>query len=458
MSRPSLFAGALAVGAAAASGQATAQDAGGVVHTARISSSMEANDNYSLSEDSPGDSFIWTNTLTLGMSSITPVDSFSGTVAGDLRFAELPAGADSGTDLDNGTVNLDYARQVSDNSLSLNFSANDADVEFLDPLRSFNDDGSFDDTRGTGRRTLMRGGVALTLNGDGPVRFAFSANASETNFYDTTDEGLVDREFQEVSAMIGADVTDTAEIYLEGSAYNRKRGNGNDSDSATLRLGAKADVSPVTVLDANIGYQRVNVDDEDGTSETNEGVVAGLTLTRALPNGTIYTRIDSSYYEGGQEASMLVGREFELPAGSFAGEIGATVTDASDANPVFNLAYNTGTPTSQFRVVLNQSVAVNDDLNDRLNLNLTTSYTHLVNPTSSFTLSALAGRRQDLQTEFEDESLTRFTLTAQYDQTITRDWAVSTGVRHRTRLEDSAGDSHSNAVFLTLTRSFGAQR
>ncbi|WP_108262615.1 hypothetical protein [Mangrovicoccus ximenensis] len=459
MIRNTLLASAVSGGAVIIALPAASQQAQqGTILSASISSSLEGNDNYALADKSPGDALLWTNTLRFGISSITPVDRLVGNVSGDLRVADLPQSGTQ-TDLDNGSVDLNYSRSIDDSDFSFNFLANDADVEFLDPLRYFNDDGSFDDTRGGGRRTLMRGGFALNINGDGPIRFGLSGRATDISYHDTdSGSGLVDREYQQLTAMVGFDVTETAEIYVEASGYNNDRGNGNQSESASLRVGTKADISPITTIDANIGYQQVDSDYASRSSTTREGVVGGLSVTHDLPNGNIYASANASNYAGGTKTDVMVGREFDTPTGSFSGEAGASVTDASDVSPVFQLDYVTAGPTSQFNIGLSQQLSVNDDLNDRLNLALDAAYTKAINPVSSFTLSALAGREQDLEDEFDDRSLTRLTLTAQYDQTITRDWAVSTGIRHQTRMEDDDGDSMSNAVFLTLTRSFSARR
>ncbi|WP_172326890.1 hypothetical protein [Mangrovicoccus sp. HB161399] len=460
MSCRSLLASAVTGGAVVFAVPAASQqaDGQGTILTARISSSAEADDNYSLSDTSPGNAFLWNNTLSLGISSATPIASLSGQVSGVLRFADLPV-TGTETDLDDGTVNLAYQRAIDDSSFAFNLFANDADVQFLDPLNFINDDGSFDDTSGTGRRTLVRGDFALELNGDGPIRFALTGRASDTSYYDTNGgTGLSDRETEELTATVGFDTTETAEIYVEANGYNDERGNGNDTQSASLRVGTKADVSPVTTIDANIGYQQVDTDYDDGSSKTRDGLVGALKLTRDLANGSAFASASSTNYAGGDKTDLMVGRELETPTGSFSGQVGASITSLSDASPIFQLAYATAGPTSQFNISLDQDVSLNDNFNDQLNLNLNASYRQLINPTSSFTLSALAGRRQDLESEYDDNSLSRLTLLASYDQDITRDWSVSTGLRHRTRVEDNGGDASSNSVFFTLTRSFSARR
>ncbi|MBE3638047.1 porin family protein [Mangrovicoccus algicola] len=456
-----LIAGAMVGGAAMFPPPAAAQQdtRGGTILTARISSSAEADDNYSLSEKSPGEAYLWTNTLSFGMFSETRTDTFSGSASGDLRVADLPVTGTEGK-LDNGEVSVDYQREIDDNRIWLNALANDVDLEFLDPLRYFDDDGSFDDTRGGGRRTLLTGRFGMELNGDGPARLSFSGHVYRNNYHDTTDDSLVDRDYQRLTALVGADVTETAEIYLQGEAYNSTRSNGNDSQSGELRIGTKADLSPITTLDANIGYQVVDLDYDDGAgdSRTEEGAVAALSLSRATPDGSVFLTAANSIYEGGQQTDVFLGREFIRPNGSFTGRAGISTTDASEVNPVFGLDYLRRGPTSQFRISANQSLTVDDDFNDRLNLALNTSYTQQINPVSSFTLSALAGRREDLEDEFDDQSVTRVTLSAQYDHAVSRDWSVSTGYRHRTRDEDDSGTASSNAVYLTLTRSFAARR
>lgn len=150
----------------------------GSLKTITLTSSLRSDDNYDLQTTSPGNALIWDNILTYTQQHTTALDYFEGSAAGTLRAADLPVvGQD--TSFDDGTVELQYGRTVDDNNFGFQFFFNDADIEFLDPLNSFDDDGAFDDTLGEGRRALTTAKVNLALNTDGPLSLEITGDHAQ---------------------------------------------------------------------------------------------------------------------------------------------------------------------------------------------------------------------------------------------------------------------------------------
>ena len=451
--RTLLAGGAVAVAAAAAGLSAMSE----TVTTARIDSRFEGNDNYQLDETSPGDAFLWTNTLSFGMLSKTQTDTLDLRLSGDLRYADLPV-VGTETAADNGTVNIKYDRKILDNSFTATFFMNDADVEYLDPLRTLDENGDFDDTTGSGRRNLATASVDMTLGADGPLRFTLRASSRNTDYRDTTDPDLVDQQRHSVNAELGLELSETNDLVLATNYVSSTRDD-DDPNSETIggRIGFDTQFSPRLVVKSRVGYERVESDYTDEPDKLVEDPVASLDFDYEMPNGSITGGAASRVTENGQRNQLYVGRSLTLPAGTLDTRVGVSNSDSTDIQPLFQIGYGIERPTSFFDLDFAQSVNVDSDGNDILNASLRANYGYAINPVSSLGLSAVAARKQALN-EGAEADVTRMTLTASYDHSLTQDWAVSTGVSHQSRLEDEGSDARSNSVFLTLSRSFQSRR
>lgn len=425
---------------------------GGSLKTLRFISSLEANDNYDLRSDSAGNALIWTNTIEYNQKYVTDVDSFDGTASGDLRFADLPVvGADNS--LDNGTVRANYARRIDDNSFGFYVYFNDADIDYLDPLRSLDDSGGLDDLQGQGRRSLLNTRASLDLNEDGPISFSLQAGYRNTDYRDVTDDSLNDKTSYNVTAETGLDVATGYRVLFGGTYSGYDEDDGDNNQRYEIYTGLRASPTPTGTFTARFGYSEINTE-QNGVEDDYTGDVAQFSYTEDLPNGDVTLAFSSRLYETGRRNQISVGRSLALPTGSLSGSIGLSNNDNFDARPYAGLSYVVVRPTSRLAFGFNQNFDVDDDGNDVLNGSLNASYTQQVNPVSSFTLSALAASRVQLDDDSADQDINRVTLTARYNHSITRDWQVSTGVTHRSRFEEDEGDSQSNAVFLNLTRTF----
>lgn len=429
----------------------------GTLKTARIISSLEANDNYNLSEESPGNALLWTNTLEFGIQQKTDVDSFNASASGDLRFADLPVlGQD--TSLDNGTVRANYARNIEDNAFAFRLLYNDADLEFLDPLRTLDSNGAVDDTRGSGRRSLLEADFSLSLNETGPFSLEFSGAVRDRDYRDTTDPSLNDRLDLDFGITTGLKVASGYRALLGGTYGSSVESNDKlDNERIEIYTGLLAEPTPTTQYDFRIGYSEFETTRDDRDTISSDGTVARLSVTEQLSNGNVSFLATSRLYETGRRNQMSVGRRLDLPAGAFYGAIGVANNDNFDIRPFVNLSYSMFRPTSQLTFNFNQALDVDDEGNDVLNAGLSADYSYQINQVSSIYLSALAANRLQLDDASTENDISRITLIAQYNHTITRDWQMSTGLRHRSRYEEYDDNALSNAFFVTLTRSFSTK-
>lgn len=434
-----------------------AQQSGGTLKTVTIVSSLRADDNYDLDPNSAGNALIFDNTLEFGLISETEIDSFEGSVSGTLRAASLPVLGED-LSLDDGTVDLDYSRAIDDNSLKLGFFFNDADVEFLDPLRTLDDDGAFDDILGEGRRRLINADFGVLLNSDGPVSLELTGRMRDRDYRDTTDPELLDRLDLNGDVELGFTVApDYTVIVGAGYRSSVEEDDALDREQYTVETGLVANVTPTRRIEGRIGYSFVESirDGEDDKQE--EGAVGSLEITEALRNGEISFGGSSRLNENGQRNSVFLGRVMELPSGSIDANVGLSNSNATDIRPFANISYLIERPTSSFEFNMRQNFTVDDDGNDVVNAAFGASYIRQVTPLSSWGFDASAGRQTQLDEFSTSNGTTRLTVTASYNHTLTDSWGLSTGLTHRTRIEEDSSDAQSNAVFLNLTKQFSAK-
>ncbi len=439
-------------------GSQPAPDAGNV-QTIRFTSDLTATDNFSLVEDSPGDAFLFTNSLDVSQVFSTSIDRFAATAGGDLRFADLPEIGQE-TSLDNGRITANFLRELDDNSIAASLFFNDADIEFLDPLRTLDDDGDFDDTLGEGRRRLLVGSFGVSINEDGPVRFILNGNVRDTEFYDgVTDPDLVDSINVRGDARIGVDVTDVTSVFIRGEVERFE-----EEDDLTLRdeydvrAGLATRVNPTTTLTFDLGFSEVDVERADGDDDNDTSTVGSVGLLADRPNGTVGLLFNSRLTENGTRNEIEFSRAVDLPAGEFALTLGASTRDDEDLSALVALDYSIERSDRRFGIGFNQNVDPDEDGNDRVLSSLDANFFYVINPVSSIGLTALASRQTFLESDSEENDVTRVTLELNYTHELAQFWSLTGGFRHRLRAEDNEEDARENAVFLNLTREVSFRR
>lgn len=443
--------GALLCGAAAWAQVSGAEE--GNLKTLSFISSLQANDNYDLRADSLGNALIWTNTLAYRQQYATEIDSFNASASGDLRFADLPV-VGTENSLDNGTVNVRYAREIDDSSFGFRVFYNNAELAYLDPLDYIDESDGLEDDDGTGRRQLLNGDFDLSLHEDGPLSFQFTGAYKSRSYYDTDDSDDEDRTDINLLAETGMELKEGYRA-LFGATYKvTDEEDSFDSERYEVYTGLRGALSPTQSFTARIGYSQSDTTRNSGDDGDYDGAVAQFSYDEDMRNGTFNLAFSSRLYETGRRNQISVGRDLALPAGALSASLGVANSDAFEIRPFGSLSYTTRGPTSQFTLGFSQNFNVDDDGNDVINSSLNAAYDYQVNAVSSFGLKAGAASRIELDDDATENDLVQVTLSASYNYALTRDWRISSGLTHRAKFEENDPDAFSNALFVTLTRSF----
>lgn len=424
--------------------------------TARIISSLEYNDNFDLSEDSPGDALIWTNTLGGGFLSLTPTDRIDFDAQGSLRYADLPV-VGTELELDDPRVVASFLREVDDTRLSFGAGYRRVDVDFFDPLVALDEEGNFDDTRGGGTRESLDSNFNLGLNTDGPVSLLVDAGARIVNYTDTDDEDLNDTERYSTSAEVGFLLNPLLRATVGAGYQYRFTDDEDQTERQTYRVdtGFDAQINPRLSSRVRIGYSEVDID-EDGDDRSETGIVGSLGVTVDMQNGSARANLSSSLTENGNVNQATVGRQLQFRNGSFNGEIGVANSDIFNNEPIGSLTYIYTLPRGAFNAGIRRRAAVDDDANDVINTNVNVGYNQTLTRLTSLGATILAGRTTNEDDETDDTD--RVTFTTQFNRTLAPNWTANLGYRHRFVDSDDDGEARSNAVFLTVRRDFGSIR
>ena len=424
--------------------------------TAFITTGLEWNDNYNLTSDSVGTALIWTTTIGAGLVTSTPVDSFDLAVRGSLRVSDLP---EIGVDalLDDPTLDLAYSRRVDDDGIELTAQYRRVDVDFFDPLRDINPDGSFDDTRGTGTRETIRAGFGMVLNEDGPLAFDFGISAFQRNYYDTTDTGLFDQDDFFGRAEVRARVSPLLSLTVGGRYEEQNSDNTSQTEKnrARVDVGFDARVNARLTARVRLGYSEVETKRNGNTTRSN-GRVGGIDFITAARNGTLTYGARSELTENGTRNTVDIARSLQRDDGDLNLSLGLSNSDSTPVRPVGRLAYTYRNPLTLVDLFFQQSARVDEDGNDTLNTTLGLGYTRTLTRVSSLSLDLLAGLER-----FEEEERVnneRVTFSARYNQQLPQEWVASIGYRLQVRDSETDDRSDSNAVFIDLTRRFEALR
>ncbi len=433
-----------------------AQETQRTVTTARIASDLEFNDNFNLRNDSAGDSVLWNTTIGAGLRSRTLVDRFAFDASGVLRVADLP-GSGTEASADNPIVSLAYDRAVDDSAVGFSIVGQRADLDFFDPLRDLNEDGSFDDTVGGGTRNSVRLRANFALNADGPVSLTGVGRISDISFEDTTDPDLNDRRNAALALEAGFRLSPILRLTTGASAGREDI----DDDAETERRRWRGDVGFVgrvnqrTTLTARIGYSRVDTDRTSG-DETQEGVVGDLRLVFDERRGQTSLSFGTTLDENGERYTLSFGRSLAWDNAQINASLGVSTSADTDLRAVGNIDYQLSGRDTRVTFGLSQGATTDEDGRNVLNTNALAQIERLLTRTSSIGLTVEGGlQRVD---DDSDDTTERLNVTARYSHSLTEDWSANVGYRYRYRSDQANGEASSNAVFAGVARTFQASR
>lgn len=424
-------------------------DAGGVRFLFGVSSSLRTNSNLDLDPVSAGPTTRSDTRLTFGVQSETRRQKLALTFGAVLRAENRP-GSGFSTGIAEPGIDLSYSREDANARMSFEASFDRSDIDRTDPLAEDEIDLT-DLITDTGTRDRFRTGVMLETGLQAPLGFKLELDRQDTRYADTTDPGLYDRTTDSASATALLRFSTRTEGWATASfsRYAAEDATMTTRDTRALSFGVKHELSQSTVIETSIGAREID-DSVTGVMRNSE---ASLSLTHALPRGSVALSLDSELTSAGQQNTVEVERGFEFPGGTFQISLGAVDAEGVDPQAIGSLSFRRDLPSGALTALLSRGVSVNDDAQAQRVTRAVFGLTHTVNNLSSVSFNLDYADISDAGTGGIVE-LQRGSLRAAYTRALNNDWNFSAGYERRYLTEAGIGTAWDNAVFVTLDRSF----
>ncbi|MCB2129765.1 MAG: hypothetical protein KDE03_11960 [Rhodobacteraceae bacterium] len=420
-----------------------------------VSSSLKSDDNFKLQVNSAGSSTIFDNKFTFGLSSVTATESFALTGSTVLRYADIPGRSTSG--FEDPTIKLDYSRSAANSRMSMFLRYRHVDREFLDPFQVEQEEQQYGLLTDDGGTLTQRGaGLTLQTGLNSPLGFSLALKHDDKAYANVTNPQLFDNRTSTADATVSMKVSPVTQLKLN---YGLKDYNADEPGIQTHRVttdysvGVVQDIDQTLVLDARIGVTDVQTDTLLG-STGRSGTTGAVTLTKSLPNGSMFATVDTTLNQNGTRSSFRFGRDLTLPSGKLSGSLGLTRTPGGKSNSIAALSYSLALKDSDVTVSLNRAVSTNSVNQDVLDTRINVTYGRNIDSLSRIGVTVNWGRSEGAGGT-AIATVDRATLRATYSRSLTQDWDMTGGVELRRRTDSSvANDAQSNAIFLTLDRKF----
>lgn len=391
-------------------GTAVPQEGGGTLLTFGIDQRFSWDDNPDLQVSSTGDSFRADTRLSFGVVSETARDRLAFNLGTLLRGED--DGSGFGIGMESPSVDLSYTRSGISSSLTVSGFLREADlgdgVSLIEgaegelPILVFED--------GTARTKGAR--LNLSWGDSAPLGGTLRAGLTNTDYRGTTDPDLVD---------------------------NR---------TLTFGAGLRFTLNEVTEATVDIDHRRF---DEDGPAVAEDSTTISAGLSRALPRGSLRAKISSTRDEDGTRSSLSFGHSFELPQGLLSIDLGLTEAAAGGTDMTGALAWKQDLPRGGLTARLSRAVTSDTDNDETLLTALSLGWNHALTPRMGLNMEASWAKVEETSSGLVTDTAS---LNASVSYGLTEDWAMTFGASHRLKDEDGVGKATSNAVFLSLGRTF----
>lgn len=434
--------------------QRSTRNTGGTQVDIGVGSTLRFDDNFELDPNSTGDTSIFDTNLSVGLSSITAAHNFNLIGTGVLRYANIPGRTSTG--FEDPTVRLNYNTSSLNSRLTVTGRYRDVDRDFLDPFEVEREEQQSTGLFANGGSVRSRNLGATWQTGlTSPLGFTLSAQHSNTNYIDTFIPRLFDTETNSGFATVTGRLSPVTQLRASFGLtdYDAEDVPRTERLTTDYSVGVIQNISQSLVLDAQIGYTEVETDTTGGTQNRNGGTGA-LTLTQTLPNGSLFANGVVSRNQNGSRTTFRFGRSLQLPNGSLTASLGATDGSAASIKPIASLSYRHQIGTDDFSVSLDRIPSTNNSSQDIIDTRISLGYGHVIDSLSRFDVTANYGRSESSGVGGAP-TIDRANLTATYTRTLTSDWDMTGGVLLRYRDDPTAGgEANSNAIFVTLGRTF----
>lgn len=437
-----------------------AQDEGGLSMTFGISSSLRASSNFALSSPSQGSSTIFSTDLSFGLESSNSYSTLTLDASATARAARFPAPTGNTSGFGDANLRLGYTRQGAHSSLSFSALYNEADLDFIDPLRDPvliadpTAPGGVTLVNDTGTRTNQQVSLGFETGIDMPLGMSASFSHRRLDYVGTISPSLYDTETTSASATVRATVTPTTQLSLTGSAtdYTASDALATMRENRSLSLGLSQQVDAITSLTASLGWSQVRTTRNVGAPILNEGTTFSLGASREIATGSVSLSYGRSIDTNGNRDTLNLRHQREFQTGGIDLGIGLTRGSAGTTQAIADIRWTQELPRGAISASLSRGVSTNDALADVLSTRASANYTHEISEISSMSFGVNLARTEDGGAG-ATTTTTRSGVTVSYNRALTQDWNLSAGVEHR-RLDDAGGQASDNALFVTLGRSF----
>ncbi|MDA7965967.1 hypothetical protein [Ruegeria sp.] len=424
-----------------------------------ISSSLRANDNFSLDTSSPGDTTILDTTLSFGLLKETQVDRLEFDLDGIVRLGEVPGRTET-IEFDDPNAAFAYTRDGANSNFSTDARINQVDLNFDDPLRIQDQLNSQSLIIDDGTRTTSRANVRFETGINDPLGYGFALNYFDERYTDTTDPGLFDNNTfrSDIFATFQFSPVTSGRLSYVYTDYDGDEAIQEERETNEVVFDLAYELDAATVLDTFLGYREINETDNTGALQDDQaGLVYGAVLTRDMPNGTASIGFDSDIATTGRRTNADISRSLIMPRGTLDASLGATKGPSGDIDPIYALDYTYLLPRSAFTASLSRVFRNDSQGNDIRVTRGSLSYLIDINAISSVDFTAGYAAVDDAGGNTVTNT-DNTTLRATYTRALNADWNISAGYEYRNRFEQGVGTAQSNEIFLTLDRIFVVQR
>jgi len=355
--------------------------------------------------------------LSLGVLSETRTQRFTFDLGGQLRHLTGSSDDINSNGLVNPSAAVSYDRSSAKARLSLSAFIRETDLA----------DSTFDLDPETLQLVVFEGTATRRS----------SAISAQLNWRDDAPLGFGVLARYETNTFRGGDATG-----VNGSALN---------DSRRLTLGAtvRFDINEATRLNTALTYSGF---EEDGVAGTRDTWSLGNDLTIDRPRGPVTFGLDITDTPTGTRIATRVGQSIEYPLGVLSGQVGVSRSSAGDTvlTGQMNLSRALPQGTLSLGLARNVSSSVLEDA-EQISTSLSLRYTHELSELSNLSLNADWAKAEQSSTGIDTLNAS---ITATYSRSLTEDWNINVGARHRFRDDSTIGNASSNEVFLNLRREF----
>jgi hypothetical protein len=399
-------------------GIAAAQTGSGRLLTFGTTLGAVADDNLGLDRESAGNTLRANARFDLALLLATPLQQLS--LSGDVgaRAVDRPDGVGEGDVLDglaDPSLQFAYTRAVPQASLDVTGFARQANIAFLEPFdRGLDDPLILDDLddldarRRSGTRLSYGLDATLALRRTSPFGITLSAGTNAQRYSDVTDAELT------------------------------------DEDRVRAGVGFRLDLTQTTRATVNLGYSGfTDAGDTDGRRDT---FSLGMGVSQQRRGGTVGVDASVVSTEDGTRLGFSLDRSVALPLGTLGFSLGATRGDSGDIYPTASLNLVRQLPDGTLTADLSQSLRSGSDDRQRRVTAVSVGYARDLTPLSSLGVNLAYLASDDTGTNATESF---GSLGVDLRRTLTEDWNLNLGLRHR--FEDTADDGRASGNTLSLS-------